>query len=384
MALNVQLQTKGFGSYLVGILPQDIAIACGALSATLMQVKNIQEIPVEKFAQVVANMESIKGLPINGTAVPTDTTLADSVLTTVGQGNGPYMTYTMSNFLGAMSGLPYNADLKTIQDLIQQLQTPELISIYNQLEQAVTLNQGDTVIQGYIDAANAELLNIKNKNPEDASKLNDAYDNVGLQLLFEQRARTVGLDHLPPQYPDAQADPDYTTSPEAQFSFLDSLYSYGQNIQPHMYAQTLEGIANLQNTGGQSLVGLMRESRNQSRLTELGISLDNTIPDTLSRSEQSILLSTGRLPIDDTTMTPTATLLNIDASGAIVGPIAMPLQENIGQVVPGALSKSPWSLVIPPDLNVNYASRTLLSSVYSVNEAIDEVIRCNCDCWDNL
>jgi hypothetical protein len=37
--------------------------------------------------------------------------------------------------------------------------------------------------------------------------------------------------------------------------------------------------------------------------------------------------------------------------------------------------------LIPPSLNSWYSSNTLYPSTYTVAQAIEEVIRCNCDCW---
>jgi hypothetical protein len=51
-------------------------------------------------------------------------------------------------------------------------------------------------------------------------------------------------------------------------------------------------------------------------------------------------------------------------------------------VEPGSFAGSPYTNLIPPNLNSWYTSSTLMPSTYTVNEAIDEVIRCNCDCWN--
>ena len=37
--------------------------------------------------------------------------------------------------------------------------------------------------------------------------------------------------------------------------------------------------------------------------------------------------------------------------------------------------------IIPINLSYAYNSSTLLPTTYDVQQAIDEVIRCNCDCW---
>jgi hypothetical protein len=66
-SINVQPINEGFGSYLNGIIPDDIAVSCGAFSQSMRQIKNITNIPVEKFAQVVANLETMKDLDLDGT-----------------------------------------------------------------------------------------------------------------------------------------------------------------------------------------------------------------------------------------------------------------------------------------------------------------------------
>ena len=51
-------------------------------------------------------------------------------------------------------------------------------------------------------------------------------------------------------------------------------------------------------------------------------------------------------------------------------------------VIPGSFAGSPYTNLITPNLNSWYTSSTLMPSTYTVNEAIDEVVRCNCDCWN--
>jgi hypothetical protein len=48
----------------------------------------------------------------------------------------------------------------------------------------------------------------------------------------------------------------------------------------------------------------------------------------------------------------------------------------------GSFAGSAYTNLIPTNLNAIYTSKNLLPSTYTIGEAIDEVIRCNCDCWD--
>jgi len=136
-ALGFQPPIGGFGSYLQGILPADQAVLAGAFSASMQQINNINKVDLQRFAQVVFSTETTANLPlISGTNLPTDTQLASTGLANIALGGGINGTYTMSNFFGCMSGLPY--PLQEVQNGITQLQTVKLTNIYQQLYLACT------------------------------------------------------------------------------------------------------------------------------------------------------------------------------------------------------------------------------------------------------
>ena len=55
---------------------------------------------------------------------------------------------------------------------------------------------------------------------------------------------------------------------------------------------------------------------------------------------------------------------------------------NLGKpIVPGSLAGNPYQNLIPPQLSVPFMSGILSTPTYTVPEAIEEVVRCNCDCW---
>ena len=477
--LTIQSIPQGFGAYLDGILPSDIAKAAGAFSASMQQIKNISSIPIEKFAQVVSNLETTKGLNINGTTVPTDTELAQQASDLIALGNGPYNTYTMSNFLGCMSGLPYLG--LNITALIQQLQTNVLSEIYKNIylavnwEQATAVFDGSTftytnrgggygresapptvtvdgnpaianigtdpndittfgkiisigytgsagtvvidpppgpgypsmnsIIQNYIDDANAEILLIKNTYPAKAQELITVWEKTGTFLSIEQRAIATALpSSIPNSSPDHELVPGLASYPTTQYAFVDSIPRYAMFTQPHMYSQTLEAISDFNTVGGRSLVGMLRQSRNQARLQEIGVPLDNNIENTLTPSEQAQLIANGTIP-------------DIYVNGVLAGGVPATLETTLGSPdaygyynpidnnyyntnsdyqgngeaidtgqadEPGSFAGSRYQNLISPELSVIYASDVLLPSTYPIQEAIDEVIRCNCDCWDNI
>ena len=590
--LTIQPIPQGFGAYLDGILPPDNAKAAGAFSVAMQQIKNISSIPVEKFAQVVNSLETTKGLNVNGSSVPTDTSLASQGLSLIALGNGPYGTYTMSNFLGCMSGLPYLGI--NIRQLIQQLETPTLYERYKNLYLAVTwaaaqvtveydtdviesppsvfttyytvtgvtVNNGgggygingalaptititngggasavaiigttytdigfngsgnygrvidvtftpgsattsvpsvtiqtppitygnttnqpsgttgwpgmNTAVQLYIDAANAEIVNIKNAQPARAQQLITNWENTGRILSIEQRAIATGMALQVPladprDSPIGNREPTLAGYPTTQYAFIDSIPRYAKFTQPHMYSQTLEAISNLNTVGGRSIVGMLREARNQARLQEIGVPLDNNIENKLTKPQEAQLIGNGGLPnsvpaanglipyptpspstnidgafvstvpatlavvlpgvtlstpvpypasLESGTVSPdtygyydpttdnyfttnrayqgngiTADTLSsaVGSGGSGDGGSGNGVLSGIGSVVdtgkavePGSFAGSRYSNLIPPELSVIYTSDILLPATYSVPEAIDEVIRCNCDCWDNI
>jgi len=339
---NVQVIPQGFGSYLQDLIPSDIAVAAGAFSVSMQQIKNITNVPIEKFAQVASNLETTQGLNlVNGTNVPTDVTNAQTALTSIALGSGASNTYTYSDFFGSMSGLPYPWEI--MQTLIQSIQTPTLATIYANL---YTATQGSSVglnaaVQAQIDLANAEIAVIKNASSIQVAQLNSLYSQTATQLNIEQRARNTAITTLP------------TYSTTTVYSFVDSIPEYALDTQPNMAAQTLEAISDLTNVTGQSIVGMMRENRNQARLNLVGIPLDNNIPNNVPLNA---LDAAPAYPADTSIIT---------------------APEPI--VIPGSLAE-PVN-IIPIPLNTIDNSSVLLPSVPSIAQAINDVITCNCDCW---
>ena len=582
-SVQIQSPAKGYGSYLSSIIPPDIAVAAGAFSAGMQQIRNIQEVQIEKFAQVVTNIETMVGLNTNSDSnnlVPTNLPLRTLGRPKIALGSGPQGSYTMSDFFGCMSGLPYNGPLSNIYDKLTQVATRKLFNIYHETYLAVTYQRakmsitqyvtsqnvqqynsgtgqpridnwyytisfavdvpgggygrgtapaptisispnnvgasatctigtddnnipGDfgrvkslnsnfgtrylyqttsvmspslpaqptppqetiyielppanylpiqdngniatsgvniplgygtgssgtivtgvaqwpfmnEVIQQYINQANTEINAILAANPTACQSLNSSWNATGAQLTIEQRARQEGLK---PPLDDIRQN-FLSLFPSTIYGFIDSVPQYGKNTEPHMYAQTLENISNWNTTGGQSIVGMMREHRNQDRLAALGVALDNNIPDQLPYDQQKILISNGTLPTgvanpnipsgstiaepttpvtptttptsnpiiirDDVDITPKPTGIVDEGTGDYI--ITNPEYRGAGDVldvgnavVPGSFAGSPYVDLIPPNLNSWYSSSTLMPSTYTVNEAIEEVILCNCDCWN--
>ena len=544
---NYTAPAVGFGSYLINIIPADQAIAAGAFSYTMRQVRNIQNCNFAKFAKMVKGIENVSDLPlVNGTSKPTDQTSTDMVTSVTALGSGPNGTYTMSDFFGCMSGLPYPWQL--IQQRISALQTTKLYNIYQQLllatewEQAtatvqyttsvvgsttyytttgvtiadagggygrggapaptITISDGstatctidtndmnagsngtgtygriktiifgvagtpgttiptaaiqappiatlainidgsipnngtnttsgtlgwttmNTVVQAYITQANTEIANIQQNNPNIAIYLQTYWNVCGSQLQIEQRSRYTNLS--PVQIPKNNFINPY---PSALSFFVDTVPTLAQDTGPHMGAQTMEAISDLNTLGGQSTVAMMRQERNQSRLQSLGIDLDNNMASTMTPTDFKILTTNGTIagavsgivspngntytnpawasntqngivinpsPLgayDTTGFQPTASTGEGDITPILNGN-TNPIVNTTVPVGPTANVSSPVGLVViiappadqnptnlPPNLDPNFTNSTLLPASPSVPSAIHQVTTCNCDCW---
>ena len=448
-----------FGSYIRGILPDDVATSAGAFSVTMRQIRNIASTPVEKFAQVVGQIETTKGLTlVNGSTAPVNAALATGASKLIALGSGQHGTYTMSDFFGCMSGLPYN--WARIQTLISELQSSTLTAIYNNIYAEVTsLIPNTGTIDSLIVAANNEIKAITANKPSKAAELNALWDSIGTQLTIEQQARDTGMYPLP-----SPRSNSLSRFPTTQYSFVDSIPNMAVDTAPNMAAQTLEAIVDLNTLGGQSIVGMMRQARNQSRLALAGITLDNNITSLLPLTEQSALIAnnsgsffnqympiiaatvataaativagevtdivitdpgTGYTTVPTVEIIPAgATATAVISSGSVIDiiivdpgsgytepptiilnggipsvitspdtfgvydPVTNSYLLNNNQTVdtgqaaePGSLAGSPYTRLIPPNLNVIYTSDILLPATLTPAEAINAVIECNCDCW---
>lgn len=404
---------KGFASYLQDIIPYDQALAAGALSYSLRQVRHIERQETKRFSKVAKGMENTNGLNlVGGTSKPTNQGRLDYAKFVQATGSGLAGGITMSDFFGCMSGLPY--PWKLIRKRILQTQTSNLTEIYKKLflavtwEQAtatvqyttyqvnegtpespimvtyyhvtgisvadsgggygrgnapdpiVTLSNGgsgvgivgradanaasmgggtygrittitlnnpgpdtttpptalvqapptslaggsntppntagwsqpmNSVVQSFIDEANAEIAAIAGTNSSAVKHLNQYWDILGTQLKREQRTRYTAI-------PPVQVPKNFFLNlyPSSLNTFLDTVPMIAQDTRPHMAAQTLEAITDFSSVGGQSLVGSMRQARNQERLQRLGIELDNNIPDQLDQQLETTLLVNGTAP----------------------------------------------------------------------------------------
>jgi hypothetical protein len=349
----------GIGDRLLNIIPADVAYAADAFSRAMMQIKNISTADIQKFSQVVRNLENVSDLTgVNGTNIPTNSMLADSALTALAKGSGTNGKYLMTDFFGCMTNLHY--DYVNLQRLLQRCMSTTLAGIYTSIYNLLNGPGPYTNLQNLINQANTEITNIQLTNASLATELNTLYNEFGTLLNKEVDARTLALgvtdDWL-----------SYTSNTDVT-NFIDSLDQYAVETEIEGASQVLENIIDLTTQGGNYVIAAMREARNAQRLGLAGLALDNNVNST----ERIALPMISGSTLQDS---PIAGYPNSDTVNNI------PIVTG-SAVTPGSLAGSPETMLVPDNLSILVQPSD--KSILTPDQAVAEVVLCNCDCWDML
>lgn len=395
---GVNDRISGYGDYLLGILPPHLCESCGAFAVAMTNIKYISSMEIQKFSQVVAQLElTTLNLPLidSETNVPVNTAGVDDSLSKIALGSGNSNSYRMCDFFGAASGYPYTRYYTIVQQILQQLPTNSLLSIYTTMPAST-----DAEIALFVSAANAEITKIYNNNKVLCDELNYYWDLIGKQLTVEQRA-------IPSCLPNSNSVIS-NDDPNNIDLFVNNIEQYALDTPDGESATVLSGISDVSTLGGQSLVAMMRESRNAHRLGLIGGNLQNDIVPVLDNSaaSASVIITNG--VITDVVMTshgsgysannPPKIVVYPVGLGASLSPvlardgsissitvdaggtnypnaqieISSPLSVNRAQQ---NYADSPYKAIVPTNLLVGQSSSP------SVSQAITNVEVCNCDCW---
>jgi len=279
------------------IIPPDQALACKAITVSLQQIKNINNMSLIQLALAFANMETTRDLDLISsltTAVPPS--VAEFYADTYATGTGPNGTLVITDLLGAAVGVPFTSDLTNVTTTINSMTSDgilnTLIVIYTRMLNTVdgVYNTGiddivyippgpgtgtyinpDAALNALITVAAAEVVGIESLYPTQSSVLNSNFISMAANLNTENINLSLASIDV------ANLDP---TSRGPILSLVQSLPAYGINTEQDGPAQFLETIANLSTQGGQAIVACLREGRNVSVLDAVGTGQDTVVPST--------------------------------------------------------------------------------------------------------
>jgi len=352
--------TLNLGLKLSSYLPSDLAFVCDGFSKAMMQVKNIKAMNIEKFSQVVANLENVNGLNVNGSNIPTDPVVTGQASTLLALGSGVNGQYTVKDFFGCMTNFYPFKDLNDAVVNINTFSVTTLSTIYsNMLSLLNSDHANDSDLNALITAANTEIQNIYNANSAALDTYNLMYKNLADSLQLEQNARDLAL----PTGTDT-----LSTTVQEVYGFIDNLLKYAVDIDPYQSVATLESISDITTIGGNSLIASMRELRNANRLALIGGELDNDveIPKLKLKPANGSL---AKVPVLDVNGNPAITTVVVNTGAA---------------TTPGSTGGSNATTLIPDTLNVINLNNTVVSPILSPSTAVNDVTLCNCDCWELL
>jgi len=315
-----------YGERLQYVLPADLAIANGALSASLRQVKGIFRTDSTALGTALSTIESTKDLPLieAETAVASTSVLnywLDSYATSsnINLASGTANTLVLSDVIGYAAGYNSAAPLSQNANVIADLQSAgELNSLYVDNGSANATTGILPVVNYLIDGTYGAGTTITipagvygegtYTGANAAAALANAWSNgiipatqTLLQTMYSgnTQIQTVQANHKRVQEQLAREklnqdrlDFDATTLVTDQTVSLElaqNLSSYGTDTAAGGKAEYLERVVNYNTLGGQSIIGTMREPRNKQRLDLAQVSEDFTLENDVTQTEATLL-----------------------------------------------------------------------------------------------
>jgi hypothetical protein len=405
---QLQQLAQYFTVDLEGILSAELIMACGALSMSLQQVKNIRSMDIERFAPVVANLEvPNNGMPLlnqtNGIAVDPKLMDAAQQRSALGSGNGGQ--YRMCDFFGAACGFPYSTWYEQIQRLVPSIMSSTLTGYYSALDaQAATIDSA--TLTTMVAQIETEVTRIANANRVKADELNFYWTQIGRQLTVEQRAVALA-------YKNAEELSTGSSASDVE-NLMTQLETYALDSGVGQTATVLSGLADTSTVGGQSLVAALREARNAKRIQLAGGELNNNVQNYIDPCAASATATVvggkitkvvvtnpsngytqAQLPsilVYPVNVKKQAVLVPVLAGGGIASvrivdggegydqdtihvEIEEPPQCQYSAPAQQTYNDTPYSQLISPELVAPS------DAIMTADEAIQSVITCNCDCW---
>ena len=332
---SVNQEFEKLGANLTGIVPDDVAIANGALARSLGQIKNIAQSTPTALGTATQQLETLKDLPLleNQTSYVTQAvqdywteTYTVDASTNIELGTGTNGQLRLSDVIGFAAGYNSAAPLKQNATLLQQLQdngdfavftndagpTSSSTGLYYVIQYFCAGNYGPTEVTpgnwqvvipsgvygagtytGATSTAARENAWVNGLVPATKTLIESFNSNETAQLVVRNSTRwnqQLAREYLNQSKADNADLTAVQASDDVAINLATSLPELGLDTGEGGSAELLERIVNFNSIGGQSVIASMREGRNLARLAAANIQDDAPI-DTTGVATEGTLLS---------------------------------------------------------------------------------------------
>ena len=301
------------------IIPPDQALANKALSVALSQISNIKDTSLPGLASAYKNTASVKNLDqLSNLTTPLPPSVQSYFDSNYKVGSGAGNTLVITDVIGTAAGVGFTDQFATATQIIESLtedgSLTTLIGIYQDMANVVNSVYGPAIVGpvtipsgpaagtyqaeylvnppdppvlissaaqtaisgtggaatgiGCIPAADIAINNVIAANSSATNSLNSAFDSMAQSIISENSF--LNLAEI-----DLVAIPIVSSTYSS--AFIQNLFSYALGLETNGPAQYIESIANLTDIGGQALIATMRQARNNTVLTTVGIVPHNTV-----------------------------------------------------------------------------------------------------------
>ena len=304
---------NNLGDNLKGIIPDDLAVANGALGRSLQQVKGITETDTVTFGSQVQDLETLKGLTLleNQSVLMTESvkdywtdTYTTDATTGISLGTGDNGQLKVSDVIGFSAGYNSAAPLKQNADLLATIQSAGDLSpftqvkgVYDTIDEFVAGTFGPvgttvTITAGYVGAGTYtgataseayENAFINGIIPATKTICESFGSNTNVQKIVTNSRRwneQLAREYLNQTRIDNNDLASIRASDDVALSLATSLNEYGLQTSEGDIGELLERVVNFNSIGGQAVIAAMREARNISKLNVATLQNDASLDTT--------------------------------------------------------------------------------------------------------
>ena len=321
----VNAEFDSLGDSLSGSLPEDLAVANGALARSFGQIKGIESTTNSTLATAADNLETLKDLPLvqNQTQYVSDDVVnywknTYGLQSNIQLATGPNGTYTVSDVIGYAAGYNSAAPLQQNKIEMEKLIESGAMDVFTKNAGSSSSDTGIYIVMDFFIAgaydpiapstdyiipagvygagtyATQELA--WNGIIAAAKTLMQTFyaAHPGAQII-QRNFKRMQEQQAREKLIRAQIELDLDTLPantNNAVQLAQNLPNYALDTSAGGTAELLERVMNFSSTGGQASVAAMREARNIDKLSDANLVQDGPIATTPPANPGSLLSAT--------------------------------------------------------------------------------------------